>query len=79
MRMRTIAEVTSFFQSEDPQTAITKSMIRRLVVSGALPSVRIGTKYLVSIEAVECFLKGEEPHQVAEEPRGVVRKVPTVL
>ena len=46
-------------------TALTKTALRRLVTTGKLPSVRIGQKYLVSLEALEDYLHGAVPLPVA--------------
>lgn len=54
--MRTIDQASTYIRQIDPNTAITKTALRRLVVSGKIPSRRVGQKYLVSIEAVSEFL-----------------------
>lgn len=59
MRMRTIDQCAEYTKERDPETALTKTAIRRLVVTGVLPSVRVGTKYLVALEALEDFLAGK--------------------
>lgn len=59
--MRTIDQAASWSQETDPDTALTKTALRRLVVTGKLPSVRIGQKYLVSLEALEDYLRGAVP------------------
>jgi len=41
-------------------TALTKTAIRRLVVTGEIPSRRIGVKYLIPAEAIEKWLQGEQ-------------------
>lgn len=78
MRMRTINEAAAYFQEADPSTALTKTAVRRLVVSGAVPSVMIGTKYLVSLEALEAYLEGRNrPAAIPE--RGKIRRVGDVV
>ena len=37
-------------------TALTPSAIRRLVRSGEIPSRRVGTKYLITVAAIEGWL-----------------------
>lgn len=59
VRTRTIKEVAAYFREEDPQTSLTETAIRTLLRSGAVPSVRVGKKYLVTIEALEGYLTGE--------------------
>lgn len=57
-RMRTITEAAAWLQETDPETAFTKTALRRLVTTGQLPSVRVGQKYLVNLDALENFLAG---------------------
>ncbi len=59
VRTRTIKEAAAYFREEDPQTSLTETAIRTLLRSGAVPSVRVGKKYLVSLEALESYLTGE--------------------
>lgn len=58
MRTRTIREAAAYFRESDPQTCLTETAIRRLICSGAVPSARIGRKYLVTVEALEAYLSG---------------------
>lgn len=60
-RMRTINQAATWLQENDPETALTKTALRRLVTSGKLPSVRVGQKYLISLEALEDYLHGTVP------------------
>ena len=57
-KMRTINEAAAFMRQTDPSTAITKTALRRLVTSGQVPSVRVGTKYRVELETLDAFLAG---------------------
>lgn len=61
MRMRTIDQAAAYIQQSDPETAITKTALRRLVTTGQLPSVQVGVKYLVSLEALDAYLSEAEP------------------
>ena len=61
MKMRTIEQAAAYIQQSDPETAITKTALRRLVTTGQLPSVRVGVKYLVSLEALDAYLSDAEP------------------
>jgi len=55
-RMRTIHEAAKHIKATDPATALTETAIRRLVVTGELPSVRIGTKFLLDVDILDAFL-----------------------
>ncbi len=56
---RTIKEAATWFKAQDPDTALTETAIRRLVRTGEVPSVRVGRKYLVNLEALESYLAGQ--------------------
>ena len=74
-RLRTITDAFRCVKEADPQTALTPTALRRLVLSGDIPSTRIGTKRLITLEAVdEYFWSG--PHAESTEPsRGTIRRV----
>lgn len=69
--MRTIEQAVAEIRTEDPNTALTKTALRRLVVSGAVPSVRVGAKYLLDMAALDSYLAGEQ--KMPETPQGVRR------
>ena len=58
MRARTIHEAASYFRESGPDTCLTETAIRRLICTGAVPSARVGKKYLVTVEALEAYLSG---------------------
>lgn len=63
VQMRTIQQLAQAFKNEDEHTAVTSHAIRKLVKAGAIPSVRVGAKYLVCVEALESYLKGSVPDE----------------
>lgn len=73
--MRTIPEAYAHLLKEDPETAITKTALRRMVVSGAIPSVKVGRKYLVPLEAIDAYLSGEKREAPSLAARGIIRPV----
>lgn len=58
VRTRTIREAAAYFQEADPYTSLTETAIRTLLRTGAVPSARVGRKYLVTIEALKAYLEG---------------------
>lgn len=58
LHTRTIREAAVWFKNHDPQTGLTESAIRTLVRTGRVPSIRVGKKYLVTLEALETYLAG---------------------
>ena len=72
-RMRTIDQAIDWLKETDPDNALTKNALRNLIVSGQLPHVRIGKKYLVSLEILAQFLYGTA--SVQEETEGKIRRI----
>lgn len=56
MRMRTIDQAAEYVRAIDPDTALTKTAIRRKVIAGEIPSSRAGRKYLLDLDRLEEFL-----------------------
>lgn len=71
--MRTIDAAAAEIRAADPHTALTKTALRRLVVSGAVPSVRVGTKYLLDLEILDNYLGGQPQQQ--EIARNGIRRI----
>lgn len=78
MRMRTIKEAAAYIRQVDPDTALTETAIRRFVVNGTLPSVRVGQKYLVALENLERVLCGELPVQCLQKNTGGIRRLEVI-
>jgi hypothetical protein len=60
IRARTIKDAAAYFKTVDPQTALTEYAIRTLLRTGKVPCVRMGKKYLVTIEALEAYLASDD-------------------
>lgn len=58
VRMRTIDQCADYLKATDPETALTKTALRRLVTTGAVPSVKVGKKYLIALENIDAYLSG---------------------
>ena len=67
-RMRTIDKAFAWLQESDPETAFTKTALRRAVISGEIPCVRIGSKYLIDLDVLSEFLRGSTPQPVTAAP-----------
>ena len=66
LRMRTIEQAAEWLRENDPETAFTKTALRRLVTTGKVPSVRVGQKYLINLETLEDYLQGTVPISAQE-------------
>lgn len=63
-RIRTLAETYQYIKEMDKDTAITQNALRRMVVSGQIPCVRAGKKYLIDLDVLFEYLKGTRPENV---------------
>ena len=70
-RVLTIDEAARHFPG------LTPTAIRRLVKTGEIPSRKIGSKFLITPEAVESWLSSTTPNE-PESKRGVIRPVEEV-
>ena len=72
-KMRTATGVVDELRAVDPNTAVSVHLVRRLINSGAVPSVPSGNRKLVSVDAVCEYLASG---QAAAVPRaGKIRRV----
>ena len=74
--VRTIKEAAAYFKERDPGTCLTETAIRTLIRKGEIPYTSVGKKYLVTIEALEEFLRGKQP--AGEETAAKLPKQKTV-
>lgn len=56
-RIRSARAIAAHYKRLDPGTAITETLIRRLMDSGELPTFNSGRKRMTSLEAVEKWIK----------------------
>ena len=76
MRLRGINEAAAHFRACDPDTALTKTALRRLVRAGEIPSVRIGQKYLLDVDRIEdLFSQGTQPQMAPLPETGGIRRI----
>ena len=55
-RMRTIDSAHAELLMADPDCELTKTALRRMVVSGQIPSARIGRKYLIDVDKLPEYI-----------------------
>lgn len=53
MRMRTLDQAVAYFKEQDPDTALTWSALRRMILSGQIPSAQVGVKRLIDLDVIE--------------------------
>jgi hypothetical protein len=59
-KMRLIQGVLEYLQELDKDTAVTKHAIYKAVRSGALPSRRLGARYLIDADLALRYFAGED-------------------
>ena len=59
-KIRTINGAIEEIRRQDPETPLSAGIIRRWIISGALPAVKTGNKYLLNMEVLGRFLEGEK-------------------
>lgn len=68
-RLRTIDKTYEEIKKLDPDTAITRSMLRNAVNEGDIPFMRVNSRKLITLEDVEAYIdgsiKGMKEHQKA--------------
>lgn len=55
-RIRGIKEAITELKASDPETALTEKGLRRLIVTGKIPTVKLGRKYLINMEVLIDYL-----------------------
>ena len=70
-RMRTIPETIKMLREYDPETCLTETALRRMVLTNQIPYTRVGKKYLINVDTLICFLSGGAIKQelVTESPK----------
>ena len=63
-RIRTLSEAYSYIKEMDADTAITANALRRMVISGQVPCIKVGKKYLIDIDVLFEYLKGTTKMEV---------------
>lgn len=56
-KMRTIKECINEIKELDPHTAVTEYHLRQLTITGVIPRVKAGKKYLVNLDTVLEYLQ----------------------
>lgn len=73
-RMRTIDQTIAYLRESDPQCALSKSALRRMVREGKVPAVQVGHKTLLDLDTIEDYLTGKIPATPPTE-YGVIRRI----
>ena len=74
-RMRTLDAAIAQLRTDDPGNCLTKHALRQWVLSGIVPSIRTGAKYLINYDVLLSILAGEYEHVEPEARAGTVRPI----
>lgn len=74
-RLRTLTETYNYIKDMDSETAVTPYALRRLVISGYIPSVKVGRKFLIDIDSLFDDLKTTRPEDVLPGYKNQPRKL----
>ena len=58
-KIRTIDTAYEEIRKNDSDTAISRNYIRQIVRDGTIPSIKQGSKYLVSMQVLEEYIKSQ--------------------
>ena len=76
-RMRTITETIRLLKEQDPDTCLTETALRRMVISGELPSVvKVGSKYLINVDRLINYLNEGTAGTDSSDVSSTIRSVP---
>lgn len=64
VRMRLISEAYQEIKEADPNTALTMCALRRIVLSGAIPTICSGRKRFINMDALLDYLSGTRTAEV---------------
>ena len=68
-RYRTIEKAHEEIRQADPNTCIAKTRIRHLVVEGMIPSRKVGNRYMLDLDGLMAYLKGEGLYGQGKKPK----------
>lgn len=72
-KMRTISQAFDEIKTADTNTALTERALRCAVKRGEIPCVKIGSKTLVSMDAVAAYMKGAAVVPIRSDGYGTIR------
>lgn len=59
VKLRTLSEAYNYIKEQDPDTALTPWAIRIMIVSGEVPCIKSGKKYLIDMDRLLDYLTGK--------------------
>ncbi len=70
-RMRTLDECYRELKELDPNTAVSKYFVRRLALSGAIPTVKCGCKRLINFDGLIEYLQSSHTEPLPDKKKEI--------
>lgn len=77
--LRTLSEAYDYIKKQDPDTALTPWALRLMVVSGEVPSIKAGRKYLIDMDGLFAYLSGRTNEKSIPEGAHALHPIPEKL
>ena len=76
-RIRGIKEAAAELKQADPNTPIKEKTLRRLILSGSIPSIRIGVRYFINMKVLNEYLTNGIECEETQAPieYGIIRQI----
>ena len=74
-RMRTIDAAIAQLRKDDPGSCVTRHALRQMILSGKVPHIRAGNKYLINYDKLLDVLAGDAVVSGPEKELGVIRRI----
>ncbi len=74
-RVRGIKEAAAELKKADPNTPIKEKTLRRLVLTGSIPCIKIGVRYYINMDVLNKYLTGGIKAEEKPPEYGKIRQV----
>ena len=79
IKLRTLSEAYDYIKEQDPGTSLTPWALRLMVVSGDVPCIKTGKKYLIDMDGLLEYLTGKTEHKNQFSKSGEQHSLPEVM
>lgn len=74
-RMRTAAEAMKELKKEDPNTALTERALHRMMKTGEIPALKVGSKNLIDLNVLFEYLRNPQSNAASSADYGKIRRI----
>ena len=79
VKLRTLSEAYNYIKEQDPGTALTPWALRLMVVSGDVPCIKSGKKYLIDMDGLFEHLTGKTEPKSPLPRQGELHPIPEYM